>query len=60
MNIIKLRWIWYTLSSVFVGGSLICLAVFGLKQGIDFTGGTFLSVRFAGERPNPTDVARAL
>ncbi len=60
MNIIKLRWIWYTFSGLLVGGSLVCLAVFGLKQGIDFTGGTLISVRFEKTRPNPVDVEQAL
>jgi len=60
MNIIKLRWIWFTLSGLLIGGSIVCLAMFGLKQGIDFVGGTELSVRFETTRPNPIDVERAL
>jgi len=60
MNIIKLRVVWYLLSGVFVGASLILFAVFGLKQGIDFTGGSLLSIRFENQRPNPVEVERAL
>ncbi|MBP9864358.1 protein translocase subunit SecF [Patescibacteria group bacterium] len=59
MNIIKLRSVWYVISAVLVGGSLVLLATFGLKQGIDFTGGTELSVRFE-KRPTPVEVEGVL
>ncbi len=59
MNIIKLRPVWYIISGLLLGMSLVLLATFGLKQGIDFTGGTELSVRFE-QRPSPVDVERAL
>ncbi len=52
MNIIKLRKVWYAASIILVGGSIVAVAVFGLKQGIDFTGGSLLSVRF-DQRPTP-------
>lgn len=58
-NIIKLRPVWYILSALLVGGSIVCFAVVGLKQGIDFTGGTEMTVRFA-QRPSPVDVERSL
>lgn len=60
MNIIKLRPIWYLFSALLVGGSIFFLATIGLKQGIDFVGGTELSVRFEGSRPSPVDVERLL
>lgn len=59
MNIIRTRWIWYVISTVFVGGSIAATAVFGLKQGIDFTGGSLLSVRFI-ERPTPIEAEQSL
>lgn len=59
MNIIKLRYVWYTLSGILVGGSILCLALFGLKQGVDFTGGTLLSVRFQTQ-PSPVAVEQAI
>jgi len=59
MKIIKNRWAWYLLSGTLIGGSIILLSVFGLKQGIDFTGGTMLAVRFE-KRPTPVDAERAL
>jgi len=39
------------ISGAFILGSVIAIGLFGLKLGIDFTGGSFLTVRFAGERP---------
>lgn len=59
MNIIGLRRAWYVLSGVLVGGSLVLVAVFGLKQGIDFTGGSLLSVRFS-TRPTPVEAEASL
>lgn len=59
MQIIKLRPVWYLLSVVLVGGSIALVAVFGIKQGIDFTGGTELNVRFE-QRPNPFDIEKSL
>lgn len=59
MKIIKLRPLWYLLSGTLVGGSIVLLATFGLKQGIDFTGGSLLSVRF-DQRPTPVDMQKSL
>ncbi len=60
MNIIKYRFFWYLFSGVIVGGSILLLSIFGLKQGIDFTGGTLISVRFAKQRPNPVQLQQTL
>ncbi|MFA4954546.1 MAG: protein translocase subunit SecF [Patescibacteria group bacterium] len=59
MQIIKNRIVWYVISGLLVGGSIVLLAVFGLKQGIDFTGGTEMSVRFE-KRPSPVEVEKTL
>ena len=59
MTILKLRVIWYVLSAILVGGSFVAVGVFGLKQGIDFTGGSLTAVRFV-ERPSPVEVQQAL
>jgi len=59
MNIIKLRPLWYVISGLLIAGSIALFAVFGLKQGIDFTGGSLLSVRFA-ERPSTVEVQQVL
>jgi len=59
MNIIKLRSVWYAFSGILVIGSIFCVAVFGLKFGIDFTGGSLLSVRF-DQRPTSVEIERAM
>ena len=59
MNIIKNRVVFYVISGIFVGGSIVALALFGLNQGIDFTGGSMLSVRF-DSRPTPVDAEKTL
>ncbi|MDD2785593.1 MAG: protein translocase subunit SecF [Patescibacteria group bacterium] len=60
MNIVKYRWLWYLISFVLVGSSIAFLAIFGLKQGIDFAGGSLLVVRFAGERPSTVDAGKSV
>ncbi len=60
MTVYKLRAIWYTLSSTLVLGSLIAFAIFGLKVGIDFTGGSMMALRFGGDRPSAIEVERSL
>ncbi len=59
LNIIKSRVIWYAFSGVLVGGSILLLAIFGLKQGIDFTGGTQLELRFE-KRPSVVDAEKTV
>lgn len=59
LNVVKLRHIWYVFSGLMIGLSLAFLAMWGLKQGIDFTGGTLMAVRFT-ERPSSTDVQHVL
>lgn len=55
INIVQNRIIFYLFSTFLVGGAIVCLWVFGLKQGIDFTGGTMMSVRFQN-RPSAIDL----
>ncbi|PLX29023.1 protein translocase subunit SecF [Candidatus Parcubacteria bacterium] len=50
-NIVGKRNIWFGLSTLLVAASLACLIIFGLKPGIDFTGGSLLEVSFTHERP---------
>lgn len=57
-NVVKLRWIWYSFSAVLILGSLFGLIVFGLRQGIEFTGGSLMAVRFEGNRPSPEELSR--
>jgi len=49
---IKYRKVFYTISVILVGLSLVAILVFGLKLGIDFTGGSLLEVEYENERPS--------
>src|SRR3989344_231692 len=46
MKVIHYRSMWYIISGTIVGASIIALLVFGLRLGIDFTGGSLLEVRY--------------
>ena len=56
MNLIKYRKITYILSLILVGTSFALLIAFGLKLGIDFTGGSILEVEFTPDRPGISQV----
>jgi preprotein translocase subunit SecF len=60
MNIIKYRHLWYAISLITVGASIAMFFVFGLKQGIDFTGGSLLSVRYESQRPAVMEAEQTL
>lgn len=55
-NIIQKRKIWYTLSSTLVVFSIVSLLLWGLKFGIDFTGGSLLELKFSSSRPTVIEV----
>ncbi|NCO05169.1 MAG: protein translocase subunit SecF [Candidatus Magasanikbacteria bacterium] len=52
INLIKHKNIPFIISSTLFLLSVILLGVFGLKPGIDFTGGSLMEVSFSGERPS--------
>lgn len=56
MWIIKNRVIFYVLSGLLLGLSLLALAVWGVKPGVDFTGGSVLEMNFVGSNPGKTAV----
>ncbi len=58
--IIKQRSIWLILSSIMVIAAVLSLAVWQLRLGIDFTGGSLLEVSYAGERPNAAAITQRL
>ncbi len=58
-SVIKTRSIWYVLSGLSIGASLLFLSLWGLKQGLEFTGGSLLAVHF-DQRPTPAAVERVL
>jgi len=51
IRIIQHRKIWYTFSGVLVVGAVVALVLWGLRFGIDFTGGSLLEVQFNNNRP---------
>ena len=59
MQIIPNRKIWFTFSGVLIVLALAALGFWGLKPGIDFTGGSLLEVKFAKDYP-PSEEIRAL
>lgn len=50
-NVITLRPVWYAVSGMLIGLSVLFLALWGLRPGIDFTGGSLLAIRFEDARP---------
>lgn len=60
MFIIIHRKIFYIISGILVLASIIFLLVWGLRFGIDFTGGAILEVRFIGERPATEEIQKRL
>ena len=46
MFVIKYRKIFYAISLLLVGGSIAAIFMWGLKPGVDFSGGSLLSVTF--------------
>lgn len=62
MKVIKYRPVWYIISGIMVGASIVALLVFGLRLGIDFTGGSLLEVRYPDgvSVPQASDIKSAL
>ncbi|MEK7083813.1 MAG: protein translocase subunit SecF [Patescibacteria group bacterium] len=60
LDVIRYRFVTFAISGIVVGLSVLILLVFGLKPGIDFTGGSLLEVSFAGERPSLSHVQDAV
>lgn len=53
MNIsfVENRNFYFIFSGILIIGSIICLVVFGINLGIDFTGGSILEIEYKNERP---------
>lgn len=51
ISIIKTSKYWFVLSSILVGASIVFLLTFGLKSGIDFTGGSIMELKFTESIP---------
>lgn len=61
MWIIKYKWIFFSFSGLLVAGAIFMLVNYGLRFGIDFTGGTIVQVEYENVlRPTPMVVEVAL
>lgn len=60
MNVIKHRYIWFTVSGILIAASVASLFTWGLKLGIDFTGGSIQEIDWKIERPDTAAIAEAL
>jgi len=60
MNIIKHRKIWFAISGLFVGASILAVLVWGLNLGIDFAGGSLSEFEFSQERPANDEIKEIL
>lgn len=56
----KYRKIYFIFSGVLILASVVCLVVFGLKPGIEFTGGSILRAEFKGDRPSNKKILDSL
>jgi len=57
---LKYRKIYFIFSGILILGSIASLIIFGLKPGIDFTGGSILELEYDGPRPSVEAVRTAL
>lgn len=60
MWVVNNRKIFYSISGILVGLSLLALIVWGLNAGIDFTGGTLIEVSYPNGRPEQIKVVESL
>lgn len=59
-QIIAKRKIWLSLSAVMMALAITAIAVWGLRFGIDFTGGGVLEVRYNQNRPTTEEIKKSL
>ncbi len=52
--------IYYIISGVLIVGSIAALVAFGLRFGIEFSGGARMEVEFAANRPTNEEIAKSL
>lgn len=60
MVIVQYRNVFFAITGIIVLASLISTFLFGLRLGIDFTGGTFVQVTYPAGRPSPELLQRSL
>lgn len=60
MWIINNRKIFYAISGILVLASIVSVIIWGLKPGIDFSGGTLINISYLSDRPSQKSVIEAL
>ncbi len=60
INFTKYRKIYFVFSGILIIASIAVLFIFGLKPGIDFTGGSILEVEYKVERPSNQEIKESL
>ena len=60
ISFLKYKKIYFIFSGILILASLLCLIVFGLKPGIDFTGGSILEIEYIEERPSNQEIKETL
>lgn len=60
MWVIKYRRIFYTISIILMIASFVSLGIWGVKPGIDFTGGTLIEISYPDGRPSQSVIAAEL
>jgi preprotein translocase subunit SecF len=59
MNIIRLKWLWFSISIAVIVPGVISLIIWGLDLGVDFTGGTLIEEKI-NNNPSTTQVAEVV
>ena len=60
LNIIGKSRVWLTFSGILVGLSIVALIFWGLKPGIDFTGGSLMRIEFLGQKLSNDQIKEVL
>lgn len=60
INFIKYKKIYFAFSAILIIASILVLAFWGLKPGIDFTGGTIMELKYQEERPSNQEIIQKL
>ncbi len=59
-NFIKYRLIFFIFSGILIAGSLFALFFFGLRFGIEFSGGTLVQINYRQQRPSINEIKNSL
>ena len=60
LNFLKHKKLYFIFSGILILASIVCLSVFGLAFGIDFTGGSIMELEYQGTRPSAQTVKESL